>query len=162
MERHKSISGGLIGWLCFVGFVTWLDWLGLIPYFIVGFGRFAFFLIVIVLLFALGAVLRSAHMARLQRAILVLSILWLLVLPFIPWKTEKALIIGYLALVPGMPRTVVHTIMTAHPGIHDPGDSRGIYCAEREWKDSSCPWQGTYVRTYMVGDVLVSAEIELD
>jgi hypothetical protein len=156
----------MIGYACFLACVTWLDWVGLIPFMFVLFGvwfsRIMFFLILILLLVALRAVLRSAHMARLRRAVLVLGILWLLVLPFIPWKAEKVLLTGYVLLVPGMPRTLVHSIMTAHPGIHDPGYTGGIFCTEVEWKDNSCPLSGTFVITNMFGDVLESAEIELD
>jgi len=166
MQRDSKDWLILIPWLCFVGFVTWFDWLGGFAYFFisigVGFSRIMFFLTLIILLVAFRAVLRSAHMAHLQRDLLVLGLVWLVVLPFIPWKAEKALIMEYLVLVPGMPRTLVHSIMTAHPGIHDPGEIGGIYCTKEEWKASSCPWQGTYVLTHMADDVLESAEIELD
>jgi hypothetical protein len=158
-EEIMQKNGWLIGWVCFVGFVTWLDWWGAIPYifvsFGVGFSRIMFFLIPILLLVALRVVLHSADIARLQRTVLVLGILGLLILPFIPWKAEKALIIEYLVLVPGMPRTLVHSIMTAHPGIHDPGERGGVFYAEGDLS-------GTFVITHIVGDVLESAEIELD
>src|SRR4051812_34713757 len=53
-EEIMQKNGWLIGWVCFVGFVTWLDWWGAIPYifvsFGVGFSRIMFFLIPILLL----------------------------------------------------------------------------------------------------------------
>jgi preprotein translocase subunit Sss1 len=101
MLQHKTSIGLLIVWVGFVGFVIWLDWLGGIAYILAGFpvwfGRSVFFLVVIVLLLALSAVLLSKHMAWLQRDLLTIGMVWLLVLPFIPWKPEKVLIIEYFA-----------------------------------------------------------------
>lgn len=153
-------------WIGFTIVVTWLDWVGLISYFFAAFplvlSRIAFLVLVVLLLVGLCAVLRATHTMQILRMMLALSIVWLLVLPFIPWTPQKALITRYSLLVPGMSKATVQAIMTAHSDILDVGNTGDLFCAETDWKDGACPPAGTFVVTQIVDDMLVSAEIELD
>lgn len=156
----------LLIWFGFISIFTWLDWVGLLAYFFASFpiifSRFVLLGISITLLTGVYAILRREQITLLLRIVLASSMAWLLVLPMIAWSSEKALIIEYAVLVPGMPRTVVHSIMTTYPGIHDPGYRGEVFCVEEEWQQKGCSIGGTYVIAHMSGDVLVSAEIELD
>jgi hypothetical protein len=111
-------TGLLIVWACFLAFVTWLDWLGVLTFLVailpLWLSQGMYFLLVIVLLIWLRAVLGSAHRSRLARSVLALSIVWLLVLPFIPWTSEKALLIQSSRIQRGMTEAEVRTIMGSY------------------------------------------------
>jgi hypothetical protein len=81
MQQDRISIGKLIAWICFVGFVTWLDWVGVL----IGFSSrlsLAARLIIyaVVAICAAFAVLRTLRNAPIQRTILALSLVWLLVL----------------------------------------------------------------------------------
>jgi len=159
-----SFATGLLSvWACFVAFVTWLDWHGALAYFVahypLWFSRGMYFLLVIVLLVWVRAVLGSAQRSRLGRSVVALSIVWLLVLPFIPGTPMKALIMGAARLGPGMSAAQVQAIMMTHQGVHKQG---GIFCTDDAWENDKCDPSSSSVSVYMEGDHLVSVSIDLD
>jgi hypothetical protein len=166
-QKHLGAFLTIILLLCFVGFVTWLDWVGL---FAIAFGNAGLvvgqsmvFIMVIGLLIALGAVLRSAESPRYKRWIVALSIVWLLILPCIPWDSQKALIMDAASLRLGMTKAQVQAIMARHPGVHK-GDSgeRGLtFCADPDWEGHGCG-NGTIVMARMVSNILISVDIDMD
>jgi apolipoprotein N-acyltransferase len=107
MEQHKTISSGLISWLCFVVFLTWVDWIGFLSMVSSRFtlaARVAIYLFVA--LCAAVAVLRAFRFCSIQRTISALSLIWLLVLPFVPWDETKVMVSLSGFLVPGMTKVL--------------------------------------------------------
>jgi hypothetical protein len=166
MEQHKIISGELIGWLCFVGFMTWLDWLGFFTMLIALFGvrasQVIYLGVALILLCGIVAVFRTKDYSRFLRALLALGLVWLLVLPFIPWRDEKVMISQSALLIPGMTKAQVQSIMSAYPGAHDRGNGGTSFCTEAEWKYARCEQHTTFVIVTMQDDRLVSVEIDWD
>jgi hypothetical protein len=163
MEQDKIISGGLIGWLCFVGFVTRLDWLGFLILFSSGLSLAARLIIyAVVAICAAVAVLRMLRNAPIQRTILALSLVWLLVLPYIPWDETKVMATLSGFLVPGMTKAQVQSIMSAYPGVHDRGNRGTFFCTEQNWTYSNCEQIVTLVFVRMKDDKLQSVEIDWD
>jgi hypothetical protein len=108
MEQDRISIGMLIGWLCFVGFLTSLDWLGFLMLFSSRLSLAARLIIyAVVAICAAFAVLRTLRNAPIQRTILALSLVWLLVLPYIPWDDTKVMATLSGFLVPGMTKTQV-------------------------------------------------------
>jgi hypothetical protein len=107
-------------------------------------------------------VCRASHIARLQRTVVAIGIVWLLVLPFIPWRTDKVLVLQYFLLVPGMTTTQVQTIMGAFPGIHNMSKSGYIFCGDPDWNDGECTFSATAVHINMENDRVISTDFHWD
>lgn len=131
-------NGWPIGWVCFVGLLTWFDWQG--AYILYGIlpswlSRGVYFFLVIVLLLWLRAVLGSGHRSRLQRGVLAFCILWLMILPLIAWRPEKALMRDAAGLQIGMTKARVRMTMAGYrqsqSGFAHEEDVEGIkFCAD--------------------------------
>ena len=127
----------MIGYACFLACVTWLDWLGFFSMLIALFGvrasQVIYLGMVIILLYRVVAVLKTKRYSRFRRAVLAISLVWLLVLPFIPWSDEKVMITASALLVPGMTKGQVQAIMSARPGAHDIENAGTLFCTDAEW-----------------------------
>jgi hypothetical protein len=165
MQEDKTSNDLPIGWVAFLAIVTWLDWLGVFA-FVVGssslvVSRGMFFVVVVLLLIWLRAVLGSDTVSQVQRIALALGIVWLLVLPCIPWDPQKSLIMDAARLRQGMTNAQVRSIMATHQGVHD-SDGRGIFfCADPDWRNDVCE-NGTNVTAQMIGGQLDSVDIDMD
>jgi hypothetical protein len=163
MEQRRTITGGLIGWVCLVVFLTWVDWIGLLSMVSSGWSLMARIgITVLVALCGAIVVVRTLRFPALQRAILALSFVWLLMLPYIPWDETKVMVTLSGFLAPGMTKAQVQSIMSAYPGAHDTYNKGRVFCTESNWAYSKCEQISTMVFVRMNDDKVEAVEIDWD
>lgn len=102
---HKGFS---IIWVGLLILITWLDTTGLFVY--LPYGICA----LLVLVIGITPLIWQADYLRLRWGILMLGTVWLLVLPSIPWNTDKAFLLNVAKIRSGMTTEQVRTVMTGY------------------------------------------------
>jgi hypothetical protein len=167
MEQRDPTTFLLICWLFFLGFVTWLDLLGF-PLMLVmtHLGLVAIHFLYVgmasVVFWQIATAITTRHYSRLQRSVLILSLIWLLVLPLIPWDATKSLLIRSALLVPGMTKAQVQARMTAFPGVQNLSGTGEDFCTDRAVQDSQCKEEAILVHMKMNNNQLEAIELEID
>jgi hypothetical protein len=138
MRRWIAHALLLTIWVGLVGFITWLDRGGL--YILYGslpswLTQGIYFLLVVVLLLWLRAVLGSDYLSRFHRGVLAFCIIWMMILPLIPWTSEKALMRDAARIQIGMTKAQVQAILAGYrwgkSGFYHAEDIEGLaFCAD--------------------------------
>jgi hypothetical protein len=166
MEQRDPTTFLLICWLFFLGCATWFDWLGLTSILVAVNGivatRVVYLALVSIALWQIARAIKTKHYSRFQRSVLILSFVWLVMLPLIPWDATKSLVIRSALLVPGMTKAQVQAIMTAPPEIEDLYGTGEAFCTHRDVVDSNCREEMILVHTRMYNDRLKTVELEID
>jgi hypothetical protein len=166
MEQRDPTTFLLICWLFFLGCVTWFDWLGLTSILVAVNGivatRVVYLALVSIALWQIATAIKTRHHSRFQRCVLILSFVWLVMLPLIPWDATKSLVIRSALLVPGMTKAQVQAIMTATPEIQDLYGTGEAFCTRRAVVDSNCREEAILVHTKMNNNQLEDIKLEID
>jgi hypothetical protein len=167
MEQRDPTTFLLICWLFFLGCVTWfdssgfalmlvLDHLGLVA------SHFLYVGMASLVFWQVATAITTRHYSRLQRSVLILSFVWLLVRPLIPWHTEKSLLIRSALLVPGMTKAQVQARMTAFPGVQDLNGTGEDFCTVRAVQGSQCKEEAILVHMKMSNNRLEDIKLDID
>jgi hypothetical protein len=166
MQQRDPTNFLLICWLSVLGFVTWIDWLGLTSILVAINGivttRVVYLALVSIALWQIASAIKTRHYSRFQRCVLILSFVWLVMLPLIPWDATKSLVIRSALLVPGMTKAQVQAIMTAPPEIQDLYGTGEAFCTRRAVLDSNCREEAILVHTRMYDNRLETVKLEID
>ena len=166
-KRSLDVLDALIILPCFLVIVTWLDWLGFFSMLIAGFGvvtsQIIYLGLALLMICIAVAILKTKRYSAMQRAVLILGLVWLLVLPFIPWSDEKVMITRSALLVRGMTKAQVQAIMTSRSVVQmwDDKGTELAFCTEINWTHTQCR-NDTFVLVTIQDDQLVSVAIDWD
>ena len=165
---RQSIAHALLLtiWIGLIGLITWLDLHNAFLFFaqpnpLLIFPTYLIAVVVLVGIPFLPLLLfwRRGLPYGLRIPVLI-GVVWLLTLPFIPWTSQKALIMDAARLRVGMTSAQVRAIMATHQGVHTRDGRR--FCADGDWKNDTCNGYGTVIDVRMERDQLVAVDIDMD